>query len=38
MLFETGLAIKEELAVKHCSYDNNDCYEARTIPVIYDIS
>jgi hypothetical protein len=38
MLFETGHALKEEVAVKHCSYDNTDCYEARTIPVIYDLS
>ena len=24
--------------LKTCSYDNTDCYEARTVPVIFDIS
>jgi hypothetical protein len=22
----------------HCSYDNQTCYQARTIPVVYDIT
>ena len=38
MLWETGRAVKSKQLVKTCSYDNTDCYEARTVPVIFDIS
>lgn len=38
MLWETGRAVKTENVLKTCSYDNTDCYEARTVPVIFDIS
>lgn len=38
MLWETGRAVKSENVLKTCSYDNTDCYEARTVPVIFDIS
>lgn len=38
MLWETGKAVKSETMLKTCSFDNTDCYEARTVPVIFDIS
>lgn len=38
MLWETGNAVKPQSVLKTCSYDDTDCYEARTVPVIFDIS
>jgi len=38
MLWETGNSWTQRNTVKTCSYDNTDCYEARTVPVIFDIS
>ena len=38
MLWETGHAIKEPLLIQRCSYDGKECYEARTLPVVFDLS
>jgi hypothetical protein len=38
MLWETGNSITQKNTFKTCSYDMTDCYEARTVPVIFDIS
>lgn len=34
MLWETGHAIKHLTRNMHCSYDESDCYEVRTVPAI----
>ena len=38
MLWETGHAIKHLTRNWHCSYDQSDCYEVRTVPSISSIS
>jgi len=38
MLWETGHSIENEQEILHCSYENDNCYQAKTVPVIYDIS
>jgi hypothetical protein len=38
MLWETGLAIEHDFYMKTCIADNTQCYKAKTVPVIFDIS
>ena len=38
MLWETGHSLKVKQTIQHCSYEGTDCYEAKTVPVIYGIS
>jgi hypothetical protein len=38
MLWETGHAIKDPLTNGYCNYENTECYESKTVPVIYDMS
>jgi hypothetical protein len=39
MQWETGQAIKEPLMNTHCpNVDRSECYEVKTVPVIFDIS
>jgi len=37
MLWETGNAKILEGEAFHCSYANTDCYQAKTVPVIFGI-
>jgi hypothetical protein len=34
----TGANAEISGEIWHCSYDNETCYRAKTVPVIYDIS
>jgi hypothetical protein len=38
MLWEVGYANKEEVLQNHCLVDGKECYEAKTVPVIFGIS
>lgn len=39
MQWETGLAIKEPLLIQNCpNVDRSECYEVKTVPVIFEIS
>ena len=38
MLWETGHAIKDTIGNNYCNYENTECYESKTVPVIYDMS
>ena len=38
MLWETGNSVTQATTIKTCTYANTDCYEAKTVPVIFDIS
>ena len=38
MLWETGKAHVQKVEATHCSYDNQTCYEARAVPVIFGIN
>ena len=38
MLWETGKAEFMDQEVLHCSYDNQTCYKAKTVPVIFGTS
>jgi len=38
MGWETGRAGKVEQEMLHCTYDNQTCYEAKTVPVIHEVS
>jgi len=38
MQWETGKALKHAEETTHCNFDGTNCYEARTVPVIYNIS
>jgi hypothetical protein len=38
MLWEVGNTFTSGAMMTHCSFDNQTCYQARTIPVIYDIT
>jgi hypothetical protein len=38
MMWETGKAFVLQQEATHCSYDNQTCYQARTVPVIFSTS
>ena len=38
MLWETGNSNVLSTHAKHCSYDNEACYQARVVPVIFNMS
>ena len=38
MLWEVGQTYTDGPMMTHCSYDNQTCYQARTIPVVFDIT
>ena len=38
MMWETGKAYIEPVTATHCSYDNQTCYHARAVPVIFGLS
>lgn len=38
MLWETGTSNVVKTEATHCTYDNQTCYEARSVPVIFNIS
>lgn len=38
MRWETGLALPRIQTMLHCSYDNSTCYQAKVVPVIFDMS
>ena len=38
MLWENGQSKSVHTEMLHCAYDNSTCYEAKTVPVIHDIS
>ena len=38
MLWETGQAETKHHKMLHCSYNNQTCYYAKTVPVIYGLS
>ena len=38
MLWETGQADRRDQTMTHCSFDNQTCYEAKTVPVIHELS
>jgi len=38
MLWETGFAKPVAGEIMHCSYDHQTCYQAQTVPVIFDLS
>lgn len=37
-LWETGVAAKRNNTMKRCNYAGDDCYEVKTVPVIYNLS
>lgn len=38
MQWETGKANIQKVEATHCTYDNQTCYEARSVPVIFETS
>jgi hypothetical protein len=38
MLWETGKSMVQKQEALHCSYDNQTCYQARSVPVIFSQS
>ena len=38
MLWETGASMIQPVEATHCTYDNQTCYQARTVPVIFNMS
>lgn len=38
MLWETGQAYNKEHKMKHCDFENKNCYQAKTVPVINTLS
>lgn len=38
MLWETGDTYTHTALMTHCTYDNQTCFQARTVPVIFDVS
>ena len=38
MMWETGKATVSKVEGTYCNYDQSDCYQAKNIPVIFDIS
>lgn len=38
MMWETGKAHVLKQEATHCTYDNQTCYQARSVPVIFDTS
>jgi len=38
MMWETGVAYNNPAMALHCSYDNSTCYQAKSVPVIYETS
>ena len=38
MLWEVGNSFVQPVEALHCTYDNNTCYQARSVPVIFDVS
>lgn len=38
MLWEVGYAMVSETESTHCSYDNQTCYQAMNVPVIFNMS
>jgi hypothetical protein len=38
MLWETGNAVKDPVYSKTCYFNMSDCYEVKTLPVIYEMS
>jgi hypothetical protein len=38
MQWETGRAVVQKVEATHCSYDNQTCYESRSVPVIFNTS
>lgn len=38
MLWEVGYAMVKETEATHCSYDNQTCYQAMNVPVIFNVS
>jgi len=37
-MWETGQAGVMDHKMLHCSYDNKTCYQAKTVPVIHELS
>jgi dissimilatory sulfite reductase (desulfoviridin) alpha/beta subunit len=37
-LWDIGRALQQEAEIKHCTFDMKECYKAKVVPVIYDIS
>ena len=38
MMWETGKAFVIDQEATHCNFDGSDCYQAKSVPVIFDIS
>jgi len=38
MMWETGKAHVNPATALHCSYDNSTCYQAKSVPVIFETS
>lgn len=38
MLWEVGQSYTDTPLMIHCEYDNEVCYQARSVPVIYEVS
>lgn len=38
LLWEVGLSYQNMDSMTHCTYDNQTCYKALSVPVIYDVS
>ena len=38
MMWETGTAWVIDSEATHCSYDGSDCYQSKSVPVIFDVS
>lgn len=38
MLWETGYAIHDPVMMNNCNYANTECYKAKTVPAIYNIT
>ena len=37
-MWETGLSLLQDVEMKHCTYDMKECYNVKTVPVIYNVS
>jgi hypothetical protein len=38
MMWETGKAWVQDAMATHCSVDGTDCYQAKSVPVIFGMS
>jgi hypothetical protein len=38
MMWETGKSVIQNTEANFCNYDESDCYTARTLPVIFNVS